>query len=202
MTSTSSPGAEVAAWTGIEPGGDTSPWTIPLDPPIQLPPGAYWIGVQGTTTAQDGWGWGNRTLISGVGAAWTTEFFAGCFGDFTFRRKTECLPSSDPDQAFSLIGSDAAVSRCGGKTATRWGTAAAETIVGTAGRDVIAGLGGKDRIRGLAGNDLICGGSGRDRLLGGAGRDRLFGGRGRDRLVGGAGRDRLRGGPGEDFQRQ
>ena len=83
--------------------------------------------------------------------------------------------------------------RCGGRVATKVGTAKHDVLTGTRGRDVIAGLGGDDTLKGLAGNDLLCGGRGRDKL---------FGGKGRDRLLGGPGRDELHGGPGKDAQRQ
>jgi Ca2+-binding RTX toxin-like protein len=91
---------------------------------------------------------------------------------------------------------------CGGKAATRVGTAGRNVIRGTGGKDVIAGLGGNDTLRGLGGNDIICGGAGNDKLLGGAGRDRLLGQAGRDTLRGGPGRDVLRGGPGRETQVQ
>ena len=96
----------------------------------------------------------------------------------------------------------APAAKCGGKSATKVGTAKRDVLRGTPRRDVIAGFGGNDVIRGLAGNDLLCGGRGRDRLLGGAGRDKLLGGPGADRLIGGPGKDRLLGGPGRDKQRQ
>jgi Ca2+-binding RTX toxin-like protein len=79
--------------------------------------------------------------------------------------------------------------KCGGRTATKVGTAGANVLRGTPGADVIAGLGGNDTIRGLAGNDFLCGGAGRDTLIGGGGRDKLFGQAGRDICKGGPKRD-------------
>ncbi len=87
---------------------------------------------------------------------------------------------------------------CLGLTATRVGTAAAETINGTAGVDVIVGLGGNDRINGLGGDDRICGGDGDDIISGGSGNDRVQGGTGNDIITGGAGGDVLKGGAGVD----
>ena len=92
--------------------------------------------------------------------------------------------------------------RCGGKSATKFGSARADVLRGTPRADVIAGLGGNDTIRGLGGNDILCGGAGRDRLFGGAGKDRLLGQGGADKLRGGPGRDVLRGGPGKDSEVQ
>ena len=91
---------------------------------------------------------------------------------------------------------------CGGRPATRVGTAGRDVLRGTRRRDVFAGLGGNDLLVGRGGNDVLCGGSGRDTLQGGGGRDRLLGGAGRDTLRGGGGRDTLRGGPGRDHERE
>lgn len=91
--------------------------------------------------------------------------------------------------------------RCGGKIATKVGTAGRNRLTGTPRRDVIAALGGVDTVRGLGGNDLICAGRGKDTLIGGAGKDTLRGERGNDELRGGRGRDRLVGGPGQDVLR-
>ena len=70
---------------------------------------------------------------------------------------------------------DAAPYTCEGRTATKVGTNASETINGTAANDVIVGLGGNDVINGLGGNDIICGVEGADKLFGGDGDDRLWG---------------------------
>ncbi|HWM55308.1 MAG TPA: hypothetical protein VNO20_07970 [Solirubrobacterales bacterium] len=91
---------------------------------------------------------------------------------------------------------------CGGKRATRVGTAGKDDLRGTKRADVIIGLGGGDTIRALAGNDLVCAGKDRDTVLGGPGRDRLLGEGGVDTLRGGPGKDKLVGGPGKDLQRQ
>ncbi len=91
-----------------------------------------------------------------------------------------------------------AVARCAGVTATKVGTARADTIRGTAGRDVIVALGGDDVVTGRGGNDLICLGAGDDRADGGAGADRILGEAGADRIAGGAGADHLTGGVGRD----
>ncbi len=96
----------------------------------------------------------------------------------------------------------AQVVRCGGRKATRVGTANRNVIKGTPKVDVIAGLGGNDVLRGLGGNDVLCGGNGNDRLIGGSGRDALLGQGGKDILRGGPGRDKLKGGPGRDKQIQ
>jgi Big-like domain-containing protein/hemolysin type calcium-binding protein len=88
---------------------------------------------------------------------------------------------------------------CGGMTATKVGTGAADAITGTSGADAIVGLGGNDTIRGLAGNDRVCGGSGADSIGAGAGADVLIGGSGNDVLRGGLGNDRLFGGAGADL---
>jgi RTX calcium-binding nonapeptide repeat (4 copies) len=91
---------------------------------------------------------------------------------------------------------------CGGKRATRVGTAGKDDLKGTKRADVIVALGGADTIRALAGNDLVCAGKGRDTVLGGPGKDRLLGEGGVDALRGGPGKDKLIGGPGKDLQRQ
>ena len=93
------------------------------------------------------------------------------------------------------------VPKCNGLTATRVGTAAAQTIIGTPGRDVIAGLGGGDTIRGLGGGDIICGGDGGDIIQGGGGADEIRGGKGNDTASGGAGGDKLLGEAGNDTLR-
>jgi CSLREA domain-containing protein len=92
--------------------------------------------------------------------------------------------------------------KCGGKTATKVGTAGRDRLVGTKKADVIAGLGGNDTIKGKGGKDILCGGKGKDKLIGGKGKDKLLGQAGRDRLRGGPGRDKLKGGPGRDRQVQ
>jgi Ca2+-binding RTX toxin-like protein len=91
---------------------------------------------------------------------------------------------------------------CGGKRATKVGTAGKDDLRGTKRADVIVGLGGDDTVRALAGNDLVCAGKGKDTVLGGPGRDRLLGEGGVDALRGGPGKDKLVGGPGKDLQRQ
>jgi VCBS repeat-containing protein len=87
-------------------------------------------------------------------------------------------------------------------TATRIGTAKADTLVGdrlAAGiEDSIEGGGGNDKIDGLAGADLLKGGSGDDQMWGGTGRDTLHGEAGNDKLYGGDGNDTLVGGLGND----
>ncbi|MSO40564.1 MAG: calcium-binding protein [Solirubrobacterales bacterium] len=92
--------------------------------------------------------------------------------------------------------------KCGGRTATRTGTAGRDVIKGTKDVDVIVGFGGPDKILGRGGKDFLCGGTGNDELLGGGGPDKLFGQAGRDLLRGGAGKDRLKGGKGKDRQVQ
>ncbi|HEY5977188.1 MAG TPA: calcium-binding protein [Solirubrobacterales bacterium] len=91
---------------------------------------------------------------------------------------------------------------CGGKRATRVGTAGKDDLKGTKRADVFVALGGDDTIKALAGNDLVCAGKGRDTVLGGPGKDRLIGEGGVDTLRGGPGKDKLIGGPGKDLQRQ
>ena len=88
--------------------------------------------------------------------------------------------------------------RCGGKKATKTGTAGKNRITGTPRRDVIAALGGNDVIRSLGGNDLVCGGGGNDTVSGGGGNDDLRGDAGKDKLTGGGGKDKLTGGGGRD----
>ena len=91
---------------------------------------------------------------------------------------------------------------CGGKEATKVGTAGRDSIRGTPGPDVIAARGGNDEVSGLGGKDILCGGNGRDKLSGGPGNDRLLGQTGKDTLTGGGGKDVLTGGPGNDVQTQ
>lgn len=74
--------------------------------------------------------------------------------------------------------------KCGGKTATIFGSVKSDTLKGSPFKDVIAGLGRKDKITGGRGNDVICGGGGNDTLVGGPGRDKLIGGGGNDRCIG------------------
>ena len=88
--------------------------------------------------------------------------------------------------------------RCGGRRATKVGTAGRNTITGTNRRDVIAALGGNDRVRGRGGNDLICLGGGRDVANGGGGKDDIRGDAGNDSISGAAGNDKLNGGRGKD----
>jgi Tol biopolymer transport system component len=88
--------------------------------------------------------------------------------------------------------------KCGGRTATIFGTNASDVLAGTSGPDVIAGLRGNDTIRGGGRNDIICGGSGADLISAGRGGDRVNGGSGSDRVGGNSGNDRLTGAGGND----
>ena len=98
--------------------------------------------------------------------------------------------------------------KCGGKRATKFGTAGDDSINGTKRADVIVGMGGNDTILAGGGNDIICGNGGddvifgekgSDRELGGGGADFFFGEGGNDQMIGGAGGDLMNGGPGDDL---
>ncbi|HYI44323.1 MAG TPA: calcium-binding protein [Actinomycetota bacterium] len=102
--------------------------------------------------------------------------------------------------AFTFVTSAAlaATPKCGGKAATKVGTARADEITGTRRADVIVGLGGDDVIAGMGGNDVICGGKGHDFIGGGAGSNRLFGGPANDGFLDGRGNDVIAGQGGVD----
>ena len=90
---------------------------------------------------------------------------------------------------------------CGGRAATRVGTAAGEVLTGTSGRDVILARAGNDRIFTFGGSDLVCAGRGNDLVRSGARSDKVLAGPGADRLFGAGGGDGLRGGRGPDLIR-
>jgi hypothetical protein len=93
----------------------------------------------------------------------------------------------------------AATPLCGGRPATRVGTAGDDVLRGTAAADVFVGKGGNDRLIGRGGDDLFCAGAGDDVVKGGSGADELLGKSGADRLFGGPGDDTMLGGPGNDL---
>ena len=101
------PGAAVASRSSVAYSEAAGDFTIILDPAVTLTAGAYWVSVQANQNySQAGqWGWQDRTVQSGQGAAWRNPnngFGTGCV-DWT--RKTTCVTNTpDPDQVFRLSG--------------------------------------------------------------------------------------------------
>jgi Ca2+-binding RTX toxin-like protein len=161
------------------------------------------------------------TYTPNQGFTGTDSFQVRSFDEFGFGADTGTVTINvQPAQTGGGPGTGGGTPpKCGGKTATIFGTPGNDVLTGTRRRDVIAGLAGNDRIRGGGAGDLICGGRGRDRISGGRGNDRIGGGRGNDviggnagsdllsgnsrndLLNGGSGRDTLRGGSGRDTLR-
>ena len=130
----------------------------------------------------------DRTIWTAARQDWLNRH--GCSGFGTCLDITTPIPPREPEP------------RCGGRSATSWGTGAADEVTGTAGRDVILGFAGNDRILGKGAKDVICGGRGKDVVVGNGGGDRLLGQQGRDLLRGGGGFDACNGGAGRDRAKQ
>ena len=101
------PGAAVASRASLAYSEAAGDFTITLDPAVTLTAGAYWVSVQANQNyGQTGqWGWQDRTVQSGQGAAWRNPnngFGTGCIN---WTRKTTCVTNTpDPDQVFRLSG--------------------------------------------------------------------------------------------------
>jgi hypothetical protein len=82
-----------------------STFSITLTTPAVLTSGTYWVSVQARLDFDVGgqWGWTDRTVQSLSGAAWQNP--GGGFGcGLTWTRKTDCIPTVDPDQVYRLNG--------------------------------------------------------------------------------------------------
>ena len=95
--------AEKTAQSYVLNGDD---FTISLDSPVSLGEGTWWVAVQARMDFNIGgqFGWTDRSVTSGNGAAWENPgggFGAGCI---TWDRKVNCIPTPDADQVFSLSG--------------------------------------------------------------------------------------------------
>ena len=89
-------------------------FTVNLTTPAVLPARTYWVEVQANSSITNGeWGWNERTVQWGNGAAEQNPgggFGSGCL---TWTRKTTCSPgSTGPDQVFRLNGERSVTSEC------------------------------------------------------------------------------------------
>lgn len=106
--------------------------------------------------------------------------------------------TSDPS---AVNDDDAATTTALGKTCTKVGTMAGDTLGGTSANNVICGLRGADVINGAGGNDTLYGNGGADDITGGKGGELLMGLDGNDHLDsmdGVSGNDTDKGGKGND----
>jgi hypothetical protein len=93
---------------------------VTLSTPVVLTAGTYWVSVQANLNRVPNgqWFWGNRSVQSNSKAAWRNPgngFSTGCSN---WGVRQTCVPSSDPDQLFTLYG----VSYSGTPSATSTGT--------------------------------------------------------------------------------
>lgn len=204
------PGAQAASRLNVVPtsGRIDGDFTVPLDPPVTLGSGRWWVTVQANLNFFGGgsgqWWWFLHPPITGNEAQWHTQP-----GNMFPPPRNECIDwcGLDSDLAFELRGTAEATSAtCRGALSALAGnhvvgTSLDDTLRGTGKRDVMCGYGGTDTLRGRAGRDVLDGGAGNDdrTLLGGGGADDLRGRGGRDVLKGGGGDDVLKGGPGKDL---
>jgi hypothetical protein len=82
---------------------------IPLNPPVNLVPGTYWVSVQTRQNFETAlrWYWQDRRVESNSGAAWRNPGDGHGLGCIEFTRRTTCEPrtQTEPDQVFRLWGS-------------------------------------------------------------------------------------------------
>ena len=106
----SMPGTPLVGQTDLSPssGLDNGSFVIPLDPPVTLPPGTYWLSVQAHQRYDPNgqWFWRNRQSPAlGHPAAWRNPAngFSRCSG---WNTRYYCGVSGylDPDQVFRLYG--------------------------------------------------------------------------------------------------
>jgi hypothetical protein len=75
---------------------------ISVDPPVELGPGTYWVGLQARLDYLPGGSlalWLARTAQSNAGAAWRNPGDGWSTGCTTFQRRLDCLPQlTEPDQ--------------------------------------------------------------------------------------------------------
>jgi hypothetical protein len=98
------PGGLLASRLNVTFNGALKDRSVPLTPAVTLQPGTYWIGVQGAGAS---WGWVERTVQTGLPAAWMTEQ-DGTPCENVFKAKGSCFPT-DPDQVFRLNGTSQAL---------------------------------------------------------------------------------------------
>jgi len=100
------PGTQVFSATGVAYTQNGSTFTVDLTPAAVLSEGTYWVEVQAnmTFTPNGQWGWTDRTVQSGNGAAWQNP--GGGFGICpTWTNKLTCIPTAGgPDQVYRLNG--------------------------------------------------------------------------------------------------
>ena len=101
------PGALVDSRIGMSYVQVGSTFTVTLSPAVSLASGTYWVAVQARMdfTPFGEWGWTDRTVQSNSGAAWENP--GGGFGTSctpSWGRKTDCVPTFDPDQVYRLNG--------------------------------------------------------------------------------------------------
>lgn len=100
------PGKTVAEFDGLVGSEINGSFFIPLDAPVRLKPGRYWLSIQANETFLDQgeWGWEARFDVVGLPSLWRNPgdgFETGCT-DWT--TQTECIPVGQGDQMFALKG--------------------------------------------------------------------------------------------------
>jgi hypothetical protein len=85
-------------------GATTTDLSVPLDPPVSLPAGRYWVAVQGTGPLATTWNWATRTAVSGNPAAFKNNIMASPCPSFVTRSGGCGNATGNPDQAFRLQG--------------------------------------------------------------------------------------------------
>src|SRR5206468_3399634 len=100
------PGTVVYSATNLSyTSADNLNFVVPLTVPATLGEGTYWVSVQANLdfTVGGQWGWQDRTVQANSGAAFQNPGNGfGCGPDWV--RKPVCVPTTDPDQVFRLLG--------------------------------------------------------------------------------------------------
>ena len=135
------PGSEVAS-RGIPALDSSADFAIPLDPPVVLSAGTYWVSVQANVFSSfAGFYWEVRSVQSNSPAAWQQVGHGTCPAPAWFNRGT-CFPdtASLPDQMFRLHGtvstptavtfSSFRASRTASGVLLRWRTAQESRLLG------------------------------------------------------------------------
>jgi len=106
----SQPGALVASYETVSPTTEPDDLTVPLDPPLSLQAGTYWISIQAdlsSLTMQDGWAWAFRTRdVTGDVAVWTNPGDGYGRGAVSWTSLNQ-LEGRDEDFEFDLRGTAA-----------------------------------------------------------------------------------------------
>jgi hypothetical protein len=103
------PGAEIFKQLGVTPTNGPN-YEVPLTGAPNLTGGHYWVTVQQVTDQTAGfWSWGTRTILTGSPAHFisATMDLPNC-PQFSWNPRNVCWPSVNPDQVFTLLGTNLA----------------------------------------------------------------------------------------------